>query len=237
MSILRNDLEIYDRHAQGWWDEQDTQFRSLRSVTEYRLDLLRAWLGDWEGLRIADLGCGGGLLSVPLAEAGARVFGVDLSAASLVAAREHAPERASFVQSDLCATPFDSGKMDVVLLADVLEHVFEREAAVREAARLLRPGGLLYVNTINRTRRARVFAVTLGEGLGFIPRGTHDPRMFVKPTELDTMAALHDLSRQKLQGEAPLLGETLRQRRIRLRPSRSTAVAYSALYRKAGADA
>lgn len=175
---------LFDRA--GWWDPQCRAFGSLRSVSEFRLRLLADWLpGNWTGRVVVDLGCGGGLLGVPLAQRGARVIGVDLARQALAA-----------------------------------------------AARLLRVGGHLFVNTIDRTLRSRVLAVTLGEGLGFIPRGTHQHAKFVRPAELDEFAASTGLRRVQRAGEGLALWATLRSGAVALRPSTSLAVAYAALYRR-----
>jgi 2-polyprenyl-6-hydroxyphenyl methylase/3-demethylubiquinone-9 3-methyltransferase len=229
----RNDLTIYDRHADGWWDPRDRAFASLRSVNQYRLAWLRRHLQrELTGARIADLGCGGGLLAVPLAAEGAIVVGVDLSRASLRTARAHATGLALFTHGDLDRCPLASASFDIVLLADVIEHVADWRHTLAEAARLLRPQGQLYVNTINRTRRARWLAVHLAEGLGLVPRGTHDPELFVRPEELQAAARGQGLRCTRIDGEAPALATTLRKRVICLKESRSLAVAYAALFAK-----
>ena len=119
-----------------------------------------------------------------------------------------------------------------MLLTDVLEHLEAPSVALREAARLLVPGGAVFASTINRTLRARLLAVTLGEGIGLIPRGTHDPRLFCRPEELDAVAGSYGLRRHAIQGEAVALWKTLRRFSIHLTAGRSTAVGYSILYRR-----
>lgn len=216
----------------GWWDPACRAFRSLRSVSTFRLELLHRWLpGSWRRRLVVDLGCGGGLLGVPLAAAGATVVGVDLARTALQAAAQRAQAGFLPVAGDLGATPIADHSADLVLLADVLEHVADPAAVVAGAGRLLRPGGHLFVNTIHRTLQSRLFAITLGEGLGFIPRGTHRWRQFVTPTELDSSAQRAHLRLVRRTGERPLLGATLRQGAVVLRESRSLAVGYAALYR------
>ena len=222
---------LFDRG--DWWDEGARAFASLRSVTTFRLELLRRWLPQgFAGRTVVDLGCGGGLLAVPLAREGAHVVGLDLAAKALRAARAQQPERLLAAQADLQELPLAERSADVVLLADVLEHVDDPAAVVAQAARVLRPGGALFVNTIHRTLRSRLFAITLGEGLGFIPRGTHQWRKFVRPDELDTMARTAGLVRVRRAGEAPRLWATLRAGAVVLRPSKSLAVGYAALFQK-----
>jgi 2-polyprenyl-6-hydroxyphenyl methylase/3-demethylubiquinone-9 3-methyltransferase len=221
---------LFDRG--GWWDPAVREFASLRAISAFRLDLLRRWLpGSWDGRTVVDLGSGGGLLAVPLAALGAIVVGVDRARRALDEARRHGGTTYCGVAGDLMRCPLPAGAADVVLLADVLEHVEDPAAAVREAARLLRTGGHLFVNTIDRTLRSRLLAIVLGEGLGFVPRGTHVWKDFVRPQELDAMAAFAGLSRRELTGESPRPWRTLRSGAIALRESRSTAVGYAAQYR------
>lgn len=224
--------ELFDRT--GWWSPDCRAFRSLRATSEFRLGLLRRWLpGEWSPRVVIDLGCGGGLLALPLAESGARVIGVDVAATALREAAARRQPRFCAVAGDLRLAPVATGRADLVLLADVLEHVDDPDVAVATAATLLRPGGHLFVNTIHRTRRSRLLAITLGEGLGLIPRGTHRWEMFVTPGELDAMAGRAGLQRVRRTGEAPRIWRTLRSGAIALRESASLAVSYAALYRKA----
>jgi len=226
-----NDLELYERYAGSWWDARSPAFRSLHAVNEHRLRVLRGWLGEcFDRLVVADFGCGGGLLARPLAESGARVLGLDLSAASLVQAREHVS--GSFVRADAQRAPLADASVDVVLLADVLEHVPDCTAVLREAARVLRPGGAAFVNTLNRTWRARLLAVQLAEGVRLIPPGTHAAELFIRPDELAQRAWNCGLSLEALQGESVNLLRTLRSWAISLRPSADVSVGYSALLRK-----
>jgi 2-polyprenyl-6-hydroxyphenyl methylase/3-demethylubiquinone-9 3-methyltransferase len=254
--LVRNDLTLYERHAAEWWEPGSRWFRSLRSVNEFRFGLLEQWLGPrLRGARVIDLGCGGGFLAEPLARAGARVIGCDLSAASVAAARRHA-ERSDeaqsdgadaprggavapprYVRADAIHPPFRERSADLVLLADVLEHLHEPSAAVHAAAALLRPGGHLYVNTISRSLRARLVAVTLAEGLGLIPRGTHDARLFIRPDELDRWSEAAGLERVRRVGESVRLAKTLATWTVHLRANETDRMAYSVLFRLRPPDA
>ena len=219
---------LFDRD--GWWDERCRAFASLRSVNETRLQILRRWMRDWfprEAPRTAvDFGCGGGFMSVPLAVHGTRVIGLDLARTALLDARSHSSASACFVCADMSQPAVADGAFDLALLCDVLEHVEDPAAVVGAAARSLRPGGALFVNTINRTAIASVLAVSVAEGIGLVPRGTHDARMFVRPSELESAAREHGLVATHRCGERPRLIASLLQRRVRLVESRSMAVSY-----------
>lgn len=228
---LANDLTLYDRNADQWWNARSRAFRSLHRVNEFRVALLRDWLGaDLHGQLAVDLGCGGGLLCEHLEHAGARWIGLDLSRGSLGAGRARLGDR--FACADVQRVPLADGCADLVLAADVLEHVGDVAAVLSEAARLLRPGGALYVNTINRTRRAKLLAVDLAEGVGLVPRGTHDARLFIDPDELRASVWQHGLGLEALQGESIDVVRTVRRWAIALRRSDDLRVGYSALFRK-----
>ena len=235
---LRNDLSLYARPASEWWDPEGPAFRSLHAVNRFRFARLRSLVPtSLEERRVVDLGCGGGLLSLPLLAEGARVVGVDRSPECIDAARQECARgglaaRARWIVGDAARTPLETERADLVLLSDVLEHVPSPAGLLREASRLLRPGGLLYASTLNRTWRASFLAVHLAEGLRLVPRGTHDPRLFVPPARLATMAREVGLDPVVFCGEGVRLWATLRRWRVEPRPSRSLAVAYSVLLRR-----
>lgn len=237
-SQVKNDLAIYEREAHAWWDGGTRTFRSLQRVKAFHLaELERLFGAELLGASVVDLGCGGGLLAVPLAARGSSVIGIDRSPRSVRAGREAAARagvlhRCRFAVADLVGTPLEAGGFDLALLSDVLEHVEDPGAALREVARLLRPGGRLYLNTLNRTRRARLLAIGLAEGLGYVPRGTHDWRLFVRPEDLRILASEVGLRCDAVLGEAPRLLATLRSGALEMRRGASTAVSYSALFTK-----
>jgi len=184
------------------------------------------------GRTVYDLGCGGGLIAVPLLEMGADVVGVDLSAPSIAAAQQAAAGRGRFLVADVCAVPLPEGSADVVLLADVLDHVPDFPRALGEAARLLKPGGRLFVGTLNRTVWAYLGAIALGEGLRLIPPGTHRYSMFIRPHELRTAAERCGLKWCETFGESVSVFETIRRWAITLQHGKSCALAYSMTFVK-----
>lgn len=235
MTVL--DQSLFRDAGDAWWSGR--AFRSLRAVKVFQLERIQRFVtGGVAGLDVVDVGCGGGLLSVPLAQHGARVTGVDIEPSCVEVAAEAARARrlpCRFVVGDARALPLEDASADVVVLSDVLEHVRPPDAAIAEAARVLRPGGRLYVNTIHRSAWAGFWAITVAEGLGFVPRGTHDARLFVTPDELVSMAAEAGLALRRIEGESPRVLATLRAGAIQLRPSRSLGVAYGALFQRTSA--
>lgn len=231
---VRNDLGLYDRHAGDWWNGQSAFARSLHEVNRLRLSLIHGRLGPrLDGLVAIDLGCGGGLLAEPLAHAGARVSAADISAASLAAAAAHGRSQVglSYVRGDARHPPFARASADLVLCADLLEHVDGWQEVLHAAAALLRPpAGQLFITTLNRTWRARWLAVACGERLGFIPAGTHDPALFIAPDDLVAAARRIGLDCAGMVGFTPRLAATLLSGRLHLRTSRSLAVEYAAWF-------
>ena len=234
----RNDLDLYEENASRWWGPERRFFRSLRSVGRFHLELLRReWGANLPGARVVDLGCGGGRLALSLARLGARAVGVDRSPASIRAARREAHRRSSsvrFVCADLLSAPLRSGAFDLVVMTDVVEHLENPRRALEEAGRLLRPGGRLFLNTFDRSLRSRIAVVGLAEGLGFVPRGTHDARLFVRPGELEEYARRASLRIERLVWERAALLRSVLTWTIHLAEARR-GVAFSAFLRKASA--
>lgn len=203
------DNEFYDKLGSLWHEGDGHAIALLRAETPVRLAYVRQILGRAsvpEGARILDVGCGGGLLSNPLAAAGYHVKGVDRSAASLAAARTRIPEGAdaTYDVGDALALAEKPASYDVVLMMDLLEHLDAPSLAVAEAARTLKPGGLLIFHTFNRTPEAWLFGV---KGIGFVtrdgPSNVHCLSMFIKPSELEQAARSCGLKRRDIAGIRP----------------------------------
>lgn len=184
---MRNDLTIYDKVADRWWSDDIRWVRTLKNLVPGRL----AWFDrhiDWQGKEVLDLGCAGGFMAEALALRGANVTGIDPAAEAINSARAHAREGGLRIGYDVGrgeALPYDDASFDAVVCVDVLEHVADLPTALAEVARALRPGGLFLFDTINRNPLARLATITIAEDvLRLLPRGTHDPAMFIKPAEL-----------------------------------------------------
>ncbi len=202
------EIEKFSRIATEWWDPHG-KFRPLHKFNPVRLAYIRdAALSHFrrdgsaraplEGLTLIDIGCGGGLVAEPMRRLGAAVTGLDASARNIEVARLHARRsgldidyRAGSVE-DLAAAGV---RFDIVLNLEAVEHAADPKLFIEASAELLRPGGLLVVATINRTLKAFALAKIGAEYvLGWLPRGTHDPRKFVKPEELESFLAGAGLS-------------------------------------------
>jgi len=187
MTYQRNDLTIYDAVARDWWSDEVRWVRTLRNMVPGRL----RWFdrhAEWDGRRVLDLGCAGGFMAEALDDRGAQVTGIDPAAEAVAAARRHAGEagrRIDYLVGVGEALPFAAESFDHVVCVDVLEHVADLHRVLSEVARVLKPGGLFLYDTINRNALARFGAVTIAEKVArVLPRGTHDPEMFIRPAEL-----------------------------------------------------
>lgn len=228
---LPNDLTMYSDYADEWWSEENSKFKSLQKISIFKVALIQKWVGNLSGLSVVDLGCGGGLLSVPLIDLGANLIGIDISEPSIKVAAQKSKSNAQFLVGDIRKTNLPSQSADLVILADVLDHIEDYHECLREASRIAKRDGLIFVSTINRTFFSKVFAIYLGEGLGFIPKGTHDYNLFIKPDELLSRAKQAGLRHLKTQGEFPKVFSTLINRAIDFRESSSNALAYSVLFK------
>ena len=184
---VRNDLTIYDRVAGQWWSDEIRWVRTLKNMVPARL----AWFDrhiDWTGKRVLDLGCAGGFMAEAIHDRGAHVTGIDPAEDAIAAARAHAETTNRTILYDTGMgedLPYEDADFDAVVCVDVLEHVRDLDRVLSEVARVLSPSGLFLFDTINRTAMARLAVVTVAEDvLGLLPKGSHDPAMFIKPAEL-----------------------------------------------------
>ena len=183
-----NDLTIYDTWAPHWWDGSARWLRTLHNMVPARLAYFDKLVPRWEAVGVLDLGCGGGFMSVALAQRGARVIAVDPSAGAVAAGQRQAAEQRleiSFRRGFGEALDLESNSVDVVVCVDVLEHVASVPTTLDEITRVLKPGGTFVFDTINRNWLARLLVVTIAEDvLRLLPKGAHDPKLFIKPQEL-----------------------------------------------------
>jgi len=188
-----------------WWDEGDV----LTQITPIRFAYIRSTAGELQGRRVLDLGCGGGLISEPLCRAGARVIGIDISGNALRAARDHAAGNGlaiNYLLSPAELLPFAGGSFDTVVAFDVLEHLYDLARAISEISRVLKPGGRLIYDTMNRTLPCRIAVIWIGESLwpGGPPKGTHDWNKLIRPEELMSLLRANGIANVETRGFMPV---------------------------------
>jgi 2-polyprenyl-6-hydroxyphenyl methylase / 3-demethylubiquinone-9 3-methyltransferase len=202
-TIDQSDVDRFSRIASEWWDPRG-KFRPLHKFNPTRLDYIREQVSatfgrnlksakPFEGLRLLDIGCGGGLLCEPMARLGANVVGADASATNIEVAKLHAAQ--SGVTIDYRATTSEAlseagETFDIILNMEVVEHVADVELYLQSCAKMLRPGGLMFIATINRTMKAYALAIVGAEYvLGWLPKGTHSYDKLVRPEEIEAALA------------------------------------------------
>jgi 2-polyprenyl-6-hydroxyphenyl methylase/3-demethylubiquinone-9 3-methyltransferase len=218
-SVDHAEIAKFEAMADAWWDPTG-KFKPLHRLNPVRVrfirDRLAAALGrspeepePLRGLSILDIGCGGGLLAEPLARLGAEVTGIDAAERNIAIARRHAENvgvRVTYLPctaEDLAAQIGTGGgaQFDAVLAMEIVEHVADLDAFFQAAARLLKPGGVMVVATLNRTVKSFAFAIVGAEYvLRWLPRGTHDWRRFLRPSELARLLRSHGLEMKELAG-------------------------------------
>ena len=202
-SVVDAEVRKFSDLASEWWDP-DGKFATLHKFNPVRLAYIReqasahfhldgATLTPFDGLRLLDIGCGGGLLCEPMARLGARVVGADAAEKNVKTARVHAEEYGLAIDYRAATAEQlaqDGEQFDIVLNMEVVEHVADMGEFIASCASLVKPGGLMFVATLNRTLKAFGLAIIGAEYiLGWLPRGTHQWEKFVTPAELT--AALH----------------------------------------------
>ncbi|MEX0977155.1 MAG: bifunctional 2-polyprenyl-6-hydroxyphenol methylase/3-demethylubiquinol 3-O-methyltransferase UbiG [Woeseia sp.] len=185
------EIAKFDSLASRWWDPVG-DFRPLHEINPLRLDYIasRASLGS---SRVVDVGCGGGILTEAMSARGARVTGIDMAASPLAVARLHQQQSNAAIEYLQCTAESladeRAGEFDIVTCLEMLEHVPSPSAVIAACAKLVRPGGDVFVSTINRNPKAFVFAIVGAEYLlRLLPTGTHEYRNFIRPSELETWA-------------------------------------------------
>ena len=207
-TIDEQEVERFSRMAAEWWNPRG-KFRPLHKFNPVRLAYIREQVisnfardpsasQPFKGLRFLDIGCGGGLLSEPMARLGAEVVGADASATNIEIARLHAAE--SGLAIDYRATTSEALEaagetFDVILNMEVVEHVADVDLYLKSCAAMVRPGGLMFIATINRTTKAWALAIVGAEQvLRWLPKGTHQYDKLVKPSEIEAALAGTGLS-------------------------------------------
>jgi 2-polyprenyl-6-hydroxyphenyl methylase/3-demethylubiquinone-9 3-methyltransferase len=212
----KDDFEIkkFDNLASKWWDI-DGEFKLLHVINPLRIGYIKAHVckafgldtstkKPFKGLKFLDIGCGGGLISVPMYNLGASITGVDASFNNIKIAKAYAKRKAldiNFAHTTVEELAAHEEKFDVVLSLEVIEHVADYKLFLDKLISLLSPDGILILSTINRTFKSMVLAKIAAEYiLRMVPIGTHDWNKFIKPEEIEEELGKRNLNRFNISG-------------------------------------
>jgi 2-polyprenyl-6-hydroxyphenyl methylase / 3-demethylubiquinone-9 3-methyltransferase len=211
-TIVKDEAERFGRLASDWWDPKGRS-AMLHKLNPVRLKYIRDQIDQhWqcdecsrtplEGRSVLDVGCGGGLLAEPLARLGGKVTGLDASPEVISVARDHASEMGLDIDYRAGDVQELEGQFDLVTAMEVVEHVADPALFVRALAQRLAPEGLLIMSTPNATGWSKLLMITISEGLGIIPKGTHDFDRFIAPERLKLFLADAGLECVDVEGMA-----------------------------------
>lgn len=213
-SIAADEVAQFSRLAECWWDPEG-EMGILHRMNPARLGYIRdqisanmrkdaASSAPLQGINLLDIGCGGGLLTEPLCRMGATVTGLDASPEGIKAATAHAAQGGLTIEyKTSSAEEFcESGRtFDVITALEIVEHTANLPSLLAAASRLLKPKGLLFLSTVNRTPSSFLKAIVAAEYiLGWVPKGTHHWRKFVRPSELADMLERHNINVMDISG-------------------------------------
>ena len=197
INVDEAELNKFSNLAHKWWDKT-SEFKPLHDINPLRLNYIDKAV-TLKGKTVLDVGCGGGILSESMAERGAKVTGIDLGEKALKVAQLHSLESGVTLDYQLISVEKlaeqQPASFDVVTCLEMLEHVPDPASVVAACAKLVKPGGKVFLSTINRNPKAYLFAVIGAEYvLNILPRGTHDYTKFIKPSELASWMRFAGLS-------------------------------------------
>ena len=211
-SVNKKEIDKFSKMADEWWDPEG-KFKPLHKFNPTRIKYLKENIvynfklknksKPLSGIKILDIGCGGGLLSEPMSRMGANVTGIDASDKNIKIAKLHSKKNKLKINY-LCSSPEKlkiEKKFDVILNMEIVEHVEDIDFFLKSCSKLLKKNGLMFVATINKTLKSYVFAIVGAEYvLRWLPIGTHEWEKFVKPEDLKKILMKYDLSLNKLEG-------------------------------------
>ncbi len=211
-SVNKKEIDKFSKMANEWWDPEG-KFKPLHKFNPTRIKYIKENIINnfklknkskpLSGIKILDIGCGGGLLSEPMSRMGANVTGIDASDKNIKIAKLHSKKNKLKINY-LCSSPEKlkiTKKFDVILNMEIVEHVEDTDFFLKSCSKLLKKNGLMFVATINKTLKSYVFAIVGAEYvLRWLPIGTHEWEKFVKPEDLKKILMKYDLSLNKLEG-------------------------------------
>ena len=211
-SIVQEEVEQFGKLAGDWWNPRGSS-AMLHKLNPVRLGYIRDWIDQhWsldehgrrplEGKTALDVGCGAGLLAEPLARLGAKVTAIDPAAELIAAARDHAAGQGLDIDYRVSAIEELVGTFDLITSMEVIEHTADPQQFLEDLAKRLAPNGLLMLSTPNATGWSKLITITLAEGFGAIPRGTHDFDKFIAPERMKQLMANAGLKCLDIEGLA-----------------------------------
>ena len=211
-TINKKEIEKFSKIAEEWWDPKG-KFKPLHNFNPLRISYIKDNIIKTfniqkkdkilSGIKILDIGCGGGLLCEPMSRLGAEVFGMDASEKNIEVAKIHAKKNNLNIKY-FCSSPekFKSDlKFDVILNMEIIEHVEDVDLFLKSCSKFLRKNGIMFVATLNKTLKSYLFAIIGAEYiLKWLPIGTHEWEKFIKPEELISITKKYDLTLNDLRG-------------------------------------
>ncbi len=212
ITVNKSEIDKFSKLASEWWDPNG-KFKPLHKFNPVRLKYIKKSIlkksnykngnKSLNGIKILDIGCGGGLLCEPLSRLGAEVVGIDASEKNIKICKTHAKKNKLKINY-YCASPenfISSQKFDVILNMEIVEHVKDVNLFLRESSKFLKKNGLMFIATLNKTLKSYVFAILGAEYvLRWLPIGTHDWGMFIKPSELIEICKKNSLTLEEIMG-------------------------------------
>ena len=212
ITINKKEIDKFSKLATEWWDPYG-KFKPLHKFNPIRLDYIKKSIikklkkvnndNSLKKIKILDIGCGGGLLCEPLSKLGAQVVGIDASEKNIKIAKIHAKKNNLRINY-YCASPenfISKEKFDVVLNMEIIEHVQNVNLFLKESSKFLKKNGIMFIATLNKTLKSYLFAILGAEYLlRWLPIGTHDWNMFVKPEDLEEMCKKNSLVLDEIYG-------------------------------------
>ena len=205
ITIDQEEINHFQKLANTWWDEEGP-YKSLHQLNPLRLSYIKDHIlkhfqkdldacNPLKGLSILDIGCGGGLLCEPLTRLGAKVKGIDATSETIEVAKLHSSQMDLKIEYECSSAEKQQGTYDVVLCMEIVEHVADLSHFIKVSSQLVRPGGLIFLSTLNRTWKSYIFGIVAAEYiLRWVPKGTHQWEKFVKPKELKEHLTQNNIS-------------------------------------------